>query len=121
MYIIIVYSTVVTNQASRAGNITKPEQKVRPLSVKPPVGTVQPTARSHNSMPNQPDVSIQTSPQLPENAESVVDEKIGMSGPSTCSPVTEPELVRVKAPERLFPSTSTASRTVKRYELIYLL
>lgn len=108
-------SAVVTNQTLRAGTISKPEQKVRPLSVKPPVGTVQPTARSLNcSLSNQPDVSIQTSPQHSENAENAVDEKTGVPGPSNLSPVTEPELVKVKAPERVLPSTSTAPRSAKR-------
>lgn len=107
-----VGSTIVSNQASKAGSITKPEQKVRPLSVKPPVGTVQPTARL--SLPDQPDVSIQTSPQYPESAENAIDEKACISAPSNYSSITEPELVRVKAPERLLPSTSATPRTTKR-------
>lgn len=108
-------SAVVTNQTLRAGTISKPEQKVRPLSVKPPVGTVQPTARSLNcSLPNQPDISIQTSPQHSESTENAVDEKAGVPGPSNLSPVTEPEVVKMKAPEKIVPSTSTAPRSAKR-------
>lgn len=39
----LIYS--VNNRALIGPRSGKPEQKVRPLSVKPPVGTVQPTAR----------------------------------------------------------------------------
>jgi len=72
----------------------KPEQKVRPLSVKPPVGTVQPTARPKPKPPAQ-------------------DEQPGPSKASaSCSPQAARLAKRIKS-KAAVPSTSAESHPAK--------
>lgn len=96
-----------SSQISRSG---KPEQKVRPLSVKPPVGTVTPTTRASPSRNTvQPAVSIQTSPK-PDHFET--DEKNNTPGPSKAASIeTEIKPIKTKSPYR---TIYTAGKTSKR-------